>query len=136
MAVEEHGSGRQLARFRVWPRWSRLTVFLLAVVLPLAILAGLTGAYVAATILGALGAAVLVGLLTETSRATCAFLHALDRLARGEDIPSVDLPPIEAHADINGAVSANGGRRQPVDANALEALVAERVEPSTPKVRR
>jgi O-antigen biosynthesis protein len=53
MAVEEHGEGRQLLRFRMWPRWSAVTV------LASLVLAALCGAAVAG---GAMGPAVVSGL--------------------------------------------------------------------------
>jgi O-antigen biosynthesis protein len=53
MAVEEHGQGRQLLRFRMWPRWSAVTV------LASLVLAALCGATVAG---GAMGPAVVSGL--------------------------------------------------------------------------
>jgi GT2 family glycosyltransferase len=135
MAVEEHGAGRQLARFRIWPRWSRLTLLLLAVLAPLVLLSGLDGAYVAASVLGALGAATLGGAVLETGRAVCALLRALERLARGEEVPPVDLAPIEGR-DAGGSPTGNGARRQLLDADALEALVARSTRTGRPRVRR
>ena len=61
MVVEEHGRGRQLARFRIWPRPSLTVVAAAAALLGLSAGAGLAGAWPAATALGT-GAAIL-GLL-------------------------------------------------------------------------
>jgi hypothetical protein len=61
MALEEHGEGKQLARFRIWPRLSPLSVCLLAVFVPLAVLAELDNATAAAAALG--GIALLIALI-------------------------------------------------------------------------
>jgi O-antigen biosynthesis protein len=63
LVAEEHGAGRQLARFRVWPRVSAVASGSMAALLALAIGAVADGAWLAATALGggglALGAAVV-----------------------------------------------------------------------------
>lgn len=53
MGIEEHGRGRQLLRFRVWPRWPRLAWVLAAGAGALSAAAATDGAYAAAGILGA-----------------------------------------------------------------------------------
>jgi O-antigen biosynthesis protein len=58
VAVEDHGGGRQLARFRLWPRLSRAGVLALASGAALFGAAALSGAWAAAALLGA-GAAFL-----------------------------------------------------------------------------
>jgi O-antigen biosynthesis protein len=58
VAVEDHGGGRQLARFRLWPRLSRAGVLALAFGAALFGAAALSGAWAAAALLGA-GAAFL-----------------------------------------------------------------------------
>jgi GT2 family glycosyltransferase len=74
LVVEEHGAGRQLARFHAWPRWSPAA----ALVVPpaggaLAALA--SGATVPAAILGAGALALAVRAVVESAGAT-AGLHA------------------------------------------------------------
>ena len=60
MVTEEHGHGRQLSRFRIWPRWTPGAVVTAAVVGALAVAAALAGAPVVAAMLGAAVAAVSV----------------------------------------------------------------------------
>jgi hypothetical protein len=49
-AIEEHGGGKQLARFRIWPRWSWLVVCAIAVIAA----AGVLTLHASATIAGLL----------------------------------------------------------------------------------
>jgi O-antigen biosynthesis protein len=58
MAVEEHGGGRQLLRFRVWPRCSHIGLVVVAIFAGLATGAAIDGTTFAAILLGA--AAVVV----------------------------------------------------------------------------
>ena len=51
MGVEEHGAGKQLVRFRVWPRWSVLTIALGSLFGGLAVGAAIDGAVVASVLL-------------------------------------------------------------------------------------
>lgn len=51
MGVEEHGAGRQLLRFRIWPRFSRLALGTLIVLGGLAVAAALDGAWVVSALL-------------------------------------------------------------------------------------
>jgi GT2 family glycosyltransferase len=60
MAVEEHGEGRQLLRFRVWPRWPAATVLASLALLALCGVAVADAAAGAAVVTG-LAAAVVVG---------------------------------------------------------------------------
>lgn len=53
-AVEEHGSGKQMVRVRVWPRVSVSAAALFLVFLVLAMLAGIDGAWAASAILGSI----------------------------------------------------------------------------------
>jgi hypothetical protein len=55
MCVEEHGAGRQMVHFRLWPRPSRLGAPLAAVPTMLALFAILDAAWVAVVVLGAVG---------------------------------------------------------------------------------
>ena len=84
MAIEEHGAGRQLVRFRVWPRLP------FTVVAVLALLAGLAGAAAAGgnlLVAGAiaLGAALLaLRAVVECGTATTALRRAARRAAADE----------------------------------------------------
>jgi GT2 family glycosyltransferase len=59
MAVEEHGGGKQLLRFRVWPRCSRLGLGMIALFAALATAARIDGTWIGTVVLGM--AALLIG---------------------------------------------------------------------------
>ncbi|MGA7732007.1 MAG: ABC transporter transmembrane domain-containing protein, partial [Chloroflexia bacterium] len=65
MGVEEHGGGRQLARFRLWPRFRPVATGLVLIFAGLAVWAGGSGAWVAAVGLGFVGAAFAGRVLYE-----------------------------------------------------------------------
>lgn len=77
MAIEEHGAGKQLVRFRSWPRClsGGLVLALLLVVLSTG--AALTGAWVSGGILGAGALLVVLRVLRDWAAATGAVLRAL-----------------------------------------------------------
>jgi GT2 family glycosyltransferase len=77
MAVEEHGSGRQLIWFRASPRWSTTTVGALALLAALAIMAAVQQAWLPAAVLAAGSVALLGGALYEAGRALGAILQSL-----------------------------------------------------------
>ncbi len=77
MAVEEHGAGRQLVRFRVWPRFSRMGVALALLFSSLAVAAGLDREWAASILLGVIAAALAARMLRECAEATAVFLHSL-----------------------------------------------------------
>jgi GT2 family glycosyltransferase/membrane protein implicated in regulation of membrane protease activity len=70
MAIEEHGSGKQLVRLRSWPRASRLAVGLTVLVGGLAVAAAVDGAAIAASTLGAMTAFLLGGMLVQAMAAS------------------------------------------------------------------
>ena len=77
MAIEEHGQGKQLIRFRTWPKCCPV-VSAMALVF-----AGLTGwaavdqAWGAFAILGTISVTLVVRLVSECAYATASFLHAV-----------------------------------------------------------
>jgi hypothetical protein len=77
MAVEEHGAGRQLIRFKVWPRWSAITLGTLALLALLTTMAVAGQAWVPATVLGAGLMGLLAGALYESGRALGGILQAI-----------------------------------------------------------
>ncbi len=52
MAVEEHGQGQQMLRFRVWPRWSRAGLVLILLATALSLLAVADRAWTMAILFG------------------------------------------------------------------------------------
>jgi len=85
VAVEEHGGGRQMVRFRVWPRpaFARL--------IPVVVLAGLTagaltnGAPIAGGVLGILAFSLSIYAFDGCAVATAAILRAVSRCASGSE---------------------------------------------------
>jgi O-antigen biosynthesis protein len=77
VAVEEHGGGRQLARFRLWPRLSRAGAFSILFGVTLCVAAAVSGAWAAAALLG--GVAIFLALreLQECSTGMAAALGAI-----------------------------------------------------------
>jgi len=79
MGIEEHGGGRQLLRFRVFPRWSRFGLVLVG-------LLGALGAYglelgdpARGILFATLGILLALRIVREFSAATAVFLAALER---------------------------------------------------------
>jgi glycosyltransferase involved in cell wall biosynthesis len=74
MAVEEHGLGRQLVRFRVWPKPSTVAIVLGLLLSSLAAAAALDGAWPGAVILASTAVAVAARVVQECGGATGALL--------------------------------------------------------------
>jgi hypothetical protein len=79
-AVEEHGGGSQLARFRAWPRLAGWALALTALFAGLVIGAGLSGAPAAAAVLGLVAAALVTRAFQECGAAMAALLDAIEEL--------------------------------------------------------
>jgi GT2 family glycosyltransferase len=77
MVVEEHGDGKQLVRFRVWPRCSSIAVGLILLFSLLAGAAALAHAWIAAAAHGALALLITLRTAMECSFAMGTFVHAL-----------------------------------------------------------
>jgi len=84
MAIEEHGGGKQLARFRVWPRYSAGGATLTALLTFLALAAAHAHAYVVCAILG--GGVLLLAsrAVLECAMATGTVLCALEYRGPGK----------------------------------------------------
>jgi GT2 family glycosyltransferase len=98
MAVEEHGLGRQLARFRVWPQPSVPMVMFSALMAALSIGALRDGAWAAAAIIGVLAVTLAARIGNECALATSALLapiEAQQQRASPHASPSAEeAPPI------------------------------------------
>jgi GT2 family glycosyltransferase len=81
-AVEEHGGGRQLVRFRIMPRVSRFSPVVLGVLGVPAVAAALSGAVVAASVLGAVAVIVAARTALELGAAT-GLLREASQLVEG-----------------------------------------------------
>jgi hypothetical protein len=88
MAIEEHGDGKQLARFRIRPHFTRDGLLLVALIAGVAALAGASDAWAACAVLAAVGVALAARALVEVSMSTAALLHGIHlQLDRdGEDL--------------------------------------------------
>ena len=76
MAVEEHGRGRQLLRFRVWPRLPAGAIAVVVLAALFAALAASRGSLAGVAIFGALAIVFLVRLLRECAAAVALLLRA------------------------------------------------------------
>ncbi|HKP17029.1 MAG TPA: glycosyltransferase [Gaiellaceae bacterium] len=79
MAIEEHGSGRQLVRFRIRPRLTRVATCLVVAVGGVATVAALYGAWKGAVVLAAVCAALALRALLEAAMSTAALLRGVQR---------------------------------------------------------
>lgn len=80
MAVEEHGGGKQLARFRARPKYSLEAAVAISLLLALATGAALSHAWGDAIVLSAIGGVLVLVALSEAARATNAFARTLEGL--------------------------------------------------------
>jgi len=87
MAIEEHGSGRQMVRFRVWPKLSLTGVVLGALCVLLASGAALDGAWAVALLLVLGGLLVFARASLEYATAASTLRHLL-REECGGDTPT------------------------------------------------
>jgi hypothetical protein len=78
LAIEEHGGGKQLARFRTWPRCSSAGVVVIALFALLSGGAALDHAWVAAAILGVVAVTLALRTLWEASVAVTTVLNVVD----------------------------------------------------------
>jgi len=93
-AVEEHGEGRQLVRFRVWPRLRVGAAFPIAAVGGLAAVASGAAAWIAATAFAAGTAWLVMLLVRECGGAMAAIVSHLDAMEAEERLDG--LPRVQA----------------------------------------
>jgi hypothetical protein len=79
MAVEEHGGGRQLVRFRAWPRGSRVGLFFTPLCATLAAWATLDRAWAASVVLGVITVMLGIRALQQCATAMAAVLRVLEQ---------------------------------------------------------
>jgi len=85
MAVEEHGAGKQLVRFRFWPRCSRDASLLALLFATLATCAALDRAWAASAILGAFAMLTALRIALDAATATAVVLAAFRRVKDEEE---------------------------------------------------
>ena len=104
-AIEEHGQGRQLVRFRIWPWPTRAGLLSSAILTVLAIAAALGGAPPAAAVLGLCLVFVLSAVVLDCARATGSAKRAADGLAEialSGELEHAD-PAISSHLPVAAA---------------------------------
>ena len=109
MAVEEHGLGRQLVRFRVWPRLSKVGFVLTAMFAALASVAALDGAWMAAGVLGVVALLVAGRMVAECTASTAdlqAPILAQQRAASAGVAPDAARPAKTRMPPVLGATAA------------------------------
>jgi GT2 family glycosyltransferase len=89
MVLEEHGAGKQMVRFRSWPRCSKGATALAASSAAVAVLAGTNDAGLVALVLGAIAVAILAWILHDCATAAGILLSAV---AGGSVEPMYDAP--------------------------------------------
>jgi glycosyltransferase involved in cell wall biosynthesis len=99
MAVEEHGSGKQLLRFRMWPKASRGGIAIGAVFGILAFAGALDGRWVVAAVLGAIAALIALSIAGHSATATGMLLRVLEN--------HFDEPLVQESPTLNGAAPAS-----------------------------
>src|SRR5262249_22426996 len=82
MAVEEYGGGRQMLRFRLWSRCPAAGLFVSASISCLSFAAALNRSWMAAALLGSIGAIVAGRILYEHALATNALTVALQNFTK------------------------------------------------------
>jgi O-antigen biosynthesis protein len=141
MAVEEHGHGKQLLRFRLWPVWSRLFA-LFAPALAFWLAFEIVRDTVAATVVGILVALLVIRALREVSTAVGLLLGRIEILcsehaAAPED---GDAPTVGAHPNgtVQPALAESGaeageGARSTTDGDFAEVVGGVRREAAVAK---
>ncbi|GAA4452742.1 hypothetical protein GCM10023189_16640 [Nibrella saemangeumensis] len=79
LTIEEHGAGKQLVRFKCWPKYSAATGILLAVMLGLSGLAVASQAYIVGAVFGLFSVVLLVSFFTGTARSLAALSEAFQQ---------------------------------------------------------
>jgi hypothetical protein len=83
--VEEHGAGRQLCRFRSWPRCPLVAGLSLLAFVSLALWAGLDHAFLASGSLLLTAAGLLFLICADCAIATTSWRDAIERYVRGDE---------------------------------------------------
>jgi GT2 family glycosyltransferase len=127
MAVEEHGGGRQMLRFRLWPKFSRIGIGLTLSLGALAVGAGLAGAWIALAVLGTVAVVLAVTSVKDCSIAMGMLLATIQEVAEAskphllESAREVGLHAswIQTASALDGKAGQNGHES---DGNGLREL--------------
>ena len=85
--VEEHGAGRQLVRFRVWPRWPIWAAVAVIGLAGIATAAAVAGVYAVAAIVGSVTSVLALRMILDASLGTGLALRAIDREVAADSRP-------------------------------------------------
>ena len=85
MAVEDHGSGTQLIRYRTWPRLGLVELLLLFLAVLLAVVAALGQVWLATLLLALAAIAIAIRLFSDCAAAMGSFLEALEQSSTAEE---------------------------------------------------
>jgi GT2 family glycosyltransferase len=113
MAVEEHGSGKQLIRFRCWQSIAPAGFALLLALALLALGAALDHAWIAYLVLAAAAFLLTFHILMDCATATAIVLHAL-RVAERANAQANQVIPLWHIAEETGSLSGNGHGAEPI----------------------
>jgi len=80
MTTEEHGAGKQMARFRMWPKWSALALLPAIPLILISLGAGEDGAYLVSALSAASGIVVIARALIDAGFAMGTLSRALGQL--------------------------------------------------------
>jgi GT2 family glycosyltransferase len=139
MAVEEHGAGRQLLRFRLWPKWSRPWTIAAIALAILSLLAAVDQARAVAAAFALLGLLLVGRMCLGCATAMAVTRHVLleERATEEKVAPSViTVAPSFSQALIDGNGNRAHGRNYPprkVNYRAHEAHGNENEKSSTDK---
>jgi GT2 family glycosyltransferase len=86
VALENHGSGRQLLRVRSWSRCSLIGLLLIGCFGALALSAALDGMLTACAVLGLISLLLLLRMIQECAFGTAAFLQAIRKIEQREKL--------------------------------------------------
>ncbi|HZN37839.1 MAG TPA: glycosyltransferase [Planctomycetota bacterium] len=114
MAIEEHGQGRQLVRYRMWPKVGAVWILLLVGLPGIAIGAYSAGAWLAATASAAAAVVIAMRLLVESAAACSTLSYALRQLqaapspavAQPAVVGTEEVVPFSVREDTEGAGAA------------------------------
>jgi preprotein translocase subunit SecY len=85
MTIEEHGGGKQLVRFRCWPKATVPGASMVALFSGLGVLAGAFQNWGGLIILGGIALVTGIGVLVDCAAATSACLRALRMSNQGDE---------------------------------------------------
>jgi glycosyltransferase involved in cell wall biosynthesis len=138
IAVEEHGAGRQLVRFGVWPKYSRLGLGVVTACAALAIGAAIAGVTVAAAVLAAVATVIGLSAVRDAATATGVLQRVLvgrprkaERAARARRYRQGTVSALKADRPVASYVSGNGAAASSNNGQDVETTPATELPPKS-----